>query len=212
MWFCLYKCKFLYVSLLFFYLNCVCNVCISCDEGYLGQHCECVQQSDADSTTNMLASCRPDNGSLVCSGHGTCECGKCVCQGHYSGKYCECDDNSCENHNGKSCNGKQNIWLFILAIFCNYIRFVSLSFTFKTHYLLLCVIVIGQGTCKCGICECKENYSGSACECSPSQDKCINDKGLCSGQGKCTCNRCQCNTGFVGDNCSTFMDACMLFK
>lgn len=90
--------------------------------------------------------------------------------------------------------------------------FVSLSFAFKTHYLLLCVIVIGQGTCKCGICECKENYSGSACECSPSQDKCINDKGLCSGQGKCTCNRCQCNTGFVGDNCSTFMDACMLFK
>ncbi|XP_051753732.1 integrin beta-7 [Ctenopharyngodon idella] len=82
-----------------------CGVC-SCDEGYLGQQCECVQQSDADSTFKMLASCQPDNSSLVCSGHGICQCGKCVCQGHYSGDYCQCDANSCERNNGKLCNDK----------------------------------------------------------------------------------------------------------
>lgn len=87
-----------------------------------------------------------------------------------------------------------------------------LSFVFKTHYLLLCVIIIGKGICDCGQCKCKEDYTGSACECSPSQDKCMNDMGLCSGQGKCTCNRCDCNPGFMGDHCSTLINACMVFK
>uniref|UniRef100_A0A672NAQ4 Integrin beta n=1 Tax=Sinocyclocheilus grahami TaxID=75366 RepID=A0A672NAQ4_SINGR len=150
-----------------------CGMC-SCDEGYLGQRCECVQQSDADSVANMLASCRPDNSSLVCSGHGTCECGKCVCQGQFSGKFCEWDDNSCEYHNGFLCNGK--------------------------------------GRCMCGKCICSNNYTGSSCECSPSQDKCINDKRLCSGQGKCTCNRCQCNPGFKGEHCSAFINDCSVDK
>uniref|UniRef100_A0A673MXW4 Integrin beta n=1 Tax=Sinocyclocheilus rhinocerous TaxID=307959 RepID=A0A673MXW4_9TELE len=150
-----------------------CGMC-SCDEGYLGQRCECVQQSDADSIANMLASCRPDNSSLVCSGHGTCECGKCVCQGQFSGKFCEWDDNSCEYHNGFLCNGK--------------------------------------GRCMCGKCICSNNYTGSSCECSPSQDKCINDKRLCSGQGKCTCNRCQCNPGFKGEHCSAFINDCSVDK
>uniref|UniRef100_A0A671M2I3 Integrin beta n=1 Tax=Sinocyclocheilus anshuiensis TaxID=1608454 RepID=A0A671M2I3_9TELE len=150
-----------------------CGMC-SCDEGYLGQRCECVQQSDADSIANMLASCRPDNSSLVCSGHGTCECGKCVCQGQFSGKFCEWDDNSCEYHNGFLCNGK--------------------------------------GRCMCGKCICSNNYTGSSCECSPSQDKCINDKRLCSGQGKCTCNHCQCNPGFKGEHCSAFINDCSVDK
>lgn len=185
----------------------MCDVFVSCDKGHLGQSCECLQQSDADSIDNMQASCRPDNGSLVCSGHGKCECGKCVCHGHYSGKFCECDDNSCEYHNGLLCNGKSSG----LAQKCCFLFLSFLNFRFKTHYLLLCAFVIGNGRCVCGTCQCS-NYTGSACECSPSQDKCMNDKVLCSSQGKCTCNRCQCNEGFKGEHCSAFTDECARLK
>lgn len=86
-----------------------------------------------------------------------------------------------------------------------------LNFRFKTHYLLLCAFVIGNGRCVCGTCQCSD-YTGSACECSPSQDKCMNDKGLCSSQGKCTCNRCQCYEGFKGEHCSAFTDECTRLK
>ncbi len=188
----------------------MCDVFVSCDEGFLGQRCECEQQSDADSIVNMLASCRPDNGSLVCSGHGICECGKCVCRGHYSGKFCECDDSSCEHHDGLLCNGKSS------GLAQKFIFFFLFYLRFKTHYLHLCAFDIGKGRCKCGTCQCTSNYTGSACECSPSQDKCMNDSmndiGLCSGQGKCTCNRCQCNEGFKEEHCSAFTDECMLLK
>ena len=54
------------------------------------------------------------NTSDVCEGHGQCMCGVCECaainSGHpsqrYSGKFCECDDFSCDYYDNKICSGK----------------------------------------------------------------------------------------------------------
>ena len=53
----------------------------------------------------------------VCSGHGKCVCGKCVCdyiseyeedtlKRRYSGSYCECNDHECPHSDGWICGGK----------------------------------------------------------------------------------------------------------
>ena len=84
--------------------------CCRCNEGRLGRECEC--SSDAVPSTDMDASCRPDNSSeMVCSGRGDCLCGECVCHGRENlgellyGKYCECDNFSCDRTAGLMCGG-----------------------------------------------------------------------------------------------------------
>jgi len=57
--------------------------------------------------------CYRDNTSAICSGHGRCECGRCVCdaishkqpQLTYSGDYCQCNNYNCDYHDGKICGG-----------------------------------------------------------------------------------------------------------
>ncbi|XP_067314570.1 integrin beta-7 [Pseudorasbora parva] len=150
-----------------------CGVC-SCDEGHLGQHCECVQQSDADSTANMLASCRPDNNSLVCSGHGICECGKCVCQHLYRGKYCECDANSCEHKNGKPCNDKGDCICGQCYCWENYTGPACACSPSQDKCINDNVLCSGQGKCTCNQCECNTGFTGE--DCSTFIDACMQFK------------------------------------
>uniref|UniRef100_A0A8C1V8M6 Integrin beta n=1 Tax=Cyprinus carpio TaxID=7962 RepID=A0A8C1V8M6_CYPCA len=139
-----------------------CGVC-SCDEGYLGQRCECVQQSDADSTANMVASCRPDNSLLVCSEHGTCECGKCVCQGQFSGKFCECDDNSCEYRNGFLCNGKGRCKCGKCICSNNYTGSACDCSPRQDKCFNDKWLCSGQGKCNCNRCQCNPGFKGEHC-------------------------------------------------
>ncbi|XP_016322549.1 integrin beta-7-like [Sinocyclocheilus anshuiensis] len=151
-----------------------CGVC-SCDEGHLGQRCECVQQSDADSIINMLASCRPDNSSLVCSRHGTCECGKCVCHGHYSGKFCECDDNSCEYHNNHLCNGKGRCKCGTCHCTEGYTGSACECSPSQDKCMNDKGLCSGQGKCTCNRCQCNEGFKGE--HCSAFTDECMLLKG-----------------------------------
>ena len=61
----------------------------------------------------------------------------------------------------------------------------------------------GQGTLKCGVCECLEGYFGKHCECSAHQHTGIDKHFLscrpdntslvdCSGRGTCACGQCEC--------------------
>ena len=61
----------------------------------------------------MTSYCR-DNSSAVCSGHGRCECGRCVCDAisqladpelTYSGDFCQCNNYNCDYHDGLICGG-----------------------------------------------------------------------------------------------------------
>ncbi|XP_073708662.1 integrin beta-7 [Garra rufa] len=139
-----------------------CGVC-SCNEGYLGQHCECVQQSDADSITSMLASCRPDNTSQVCSGHGACVCGKCVCRDMLKGEFCQCDDNSCELHDGFLCNGKGNCQCGKCECVQNYTGSACECSPSQDKCMNDKGLCSGQGKCTCNRCQCKEGFTGEHC-------------------------------------------------
>ena len=65
----------------------------------------------------MSVTCRrgAPNTTAPCSGKGECVCGICECNPvspanpsqRYSGKYCECNDYSCDYANGELCGGKR---------------------------------------------------------------------------------------------------------
>jgi hypothetical protein len=77
---------------------------LSCAPGRLGRLCEC---SEAElSSLDLESGCRAPNGTgPLCSGKGRCQCGRCSCTGQSSGRLCECDDASCERHEGILCGG-----------------------------------------------------------------------------------------------------------
>lgn len=122
--------------------------------------------------------CRPDNTTfVVCSGRGVCECGVCVCDRRaeieevISGKYCECDNFSCEHYNGIVCAGPtQGICLCGNCV-CNP-GWTGSDCACRSS-IDTCIaaggeICSGHGVCVCGTCKCEETaenkYSGEYCE------------------------------------------------
>ena len=65
--------------------KCDCGACI-CEEGWSGPACQCTTSEETCKAPNAL------NGEL-CSGQGSCVCGRCECEINvgirYSGKYCD---------------------------------------------------------------------------------------------------------------------------
>ncbi|KAM9483670.1 integrin beta-7 isoform 1-T2 [Clarias gariepinus] len=136
-----------------------CGVC-RCNEGYLGQRCQCKSTSD----TAMRMSCRSDNSSQECSGRGSCECGECVCMEMFSGPYCECDDFSCSRHNGVMCNGKGKCKCGKCQCEKHYIRpgceCNNSTDKCPQKYGKLCS---GHGECTCNSCDCNDGFLGLDC-------------------------------------------------
>lgn len=70
---------------------------------------------DVHSESERDSGCRADNTTLTdCSGKGQCVCGVCECDKRnnpeevISGKYCECDNFSCERDQGLLCGGPEH--------------------------------------------------------------------------------------------------------
>lgn len=81
---------------------CECGRCI-CRPGWSGiSLCTCDNSNDT---------CMPPDRGLICSGRGKCICGTCECDKRnnveeiISGRYCECDNFSCERNQGLQCGG-----------------------------------------------------------------------------------------------------------
>ncbi|XP_070842029.1 integrin beta-1-B-like isoform X2 [Chaetodon trifascialis] len=141
-----------------------CGMC-RCKEGRVGRLCECHQSESSEL-------CRRDNASQVCSGHGECVCGKCVCRKSskkpsqaYYGNFCECSDFSCDQYRGLQCGGNGRC-------VCG---------------LCVCLPAFRGRACECPL--------GS--ESCPSRDKQI-----CAGRGDCHCGTCVCHDSrFQGPTC-----------
>lgn len=137
-----------------------CGTC-SCDEGHLGQRCDCQQPKDYVSVDNA---CRQDVFSQACSGHGICECGKCVCQSNFKGNFCQCDDSSCPRHDNKPCGG--NGFCDCGNCTCDTpftgpaCQCSTLTDQCMSNDGLVCS---GQGTCQCNQCNCNKDFMDKNC-------------------------------------------------
>ncbi|XP_017094933.3 integrin beta-nu isoform X1 [Drosophila bipectinata] len=147
-----------------------CGMC-NCDEGWTGTYCTC--PTDATNfTTNegLLNQCRQpksDNSRspLVCSNHGDCDCGSCLCDLGYTGDFCECRECiDCDleradcycgqcvckwGWSGTRCNCKED-------------TDACLGPTGE--------VCSQRGICDCGECICEDPYLGKFCEIDPEKD------------------------------------------
>ncbi|XP_036400959.1 integrin beta-2-like isoform X1 [Megalops cyprinoides] len=176
----------------------VCGMC-SCNAGYLGQRCEC-HVGDKDES-HLRAACQKDNGT-ECSGLGECVCG--VCQCHTSedgktiyGKYCECDDKSCEVHHNKLCGGHGKCDCGTCKCDQGYQGSAcqcekSTKSCTPTNASQVCY---GRGDCLCNMCQCKEGYKPPFCK------ECPGCPSPCAAAASCI----EClgfQTGPLSKNCS----------
>ncbi|XP_070967263.1 integrin beta-7 [Oncorhynchus clarkii lewisi] len=139
-----------------------CGIC-SCDEGHLGQRCECERPKDMTSADSMAATCRQDNSSQLCSGHGSCECGMCMCQGTHRGNFCQCDDNSCARHNNMLCGGNGQCECGTCKCNANYTGSACDCSTLTDQCRTVGKLCNGQGTCQCNQCQCNKDFFGINC-------------------------------------------------
>lgn len=140
--------------------------------------------------------CQADNSTGAdCSGRGTCVCGVCECStsepGRYTGKFCECDNLSCDRNNGIVCSGPdhgicscgicecQSGWS---GPACDCLA--SNDTCMPPNGGEICS---GHGSCECGACKChvteEGRYSGKYCE------KCPTCAGRCNDLKDCV--QCQ---------------------
>ncbi|KAK4879184.1 hypothetical protein RN001_007330 [Aquatica leii] len=139
-----------------------CGIC-NCYPGRFGRNCEC---DSSMSNTDDISVCKQNaNSTEICSGLGSCKCGKCECIKRPTpqiiyGKYCQCNNYSCKRNNGQVCSGTDN----------------------------------GRcdcGQCKCSsgwtgeACECLD--TNTTCIRPGSEGL------VCSDKGSCVCGECQCH-------------------
>ncbi|XP_055948107.1 integrin beta-1-B-like isoform X2 [Argiope bruennichi] len=85
-----------------------CGIC-NCNAQRYGKECEC-DASDTDPFLEVKG-CFNGDDSRPCSGLGKCRCGRCFCDPRANpdekiyGKYCECNNYSCDKKDGKICSG-----------------------------------------------------------------------------------------------------------
>merc|ERR1719410_468034 len=179
-----------------------CGVC-ECPDDYFGRHCEC-SAANLSFQGEWEAGCRSDNTTqTLCNNRGDCICGKCEClprdnpEEVVSGEFCECDNFSCDRHDGQLCSGPQHGECVCGQCVCNSDWDVpgysacecrASNETCITPYgKFVNQLCSGHGTCECGECKCEETeegqYSGEFCE------DCPTCPGMCHELK--TCVQCQ---------------------
>jgi integrin beta 1 len=155
-----------------------CGIC-ECYDGFFGRNCECDTKNLEESGTDSFNKCRPDNMTEIeCSGRGTCICGQCACNTRNNpdesifGKFCECDNFSCDRYDTKLCSGPEHGECACGVCSCKpgWEGNACECSTSKDECRnpLTGEECSGQGECKCNKCECKITndirYSGRFCE------------------------------------------------
>ncbi|XP_043660897.1 integrin beta-PS isoform X2 [Drosophila teissieri] len=188
----------------------MCGIC-NCDDSFFGNKCEC-SATDLNSKYANDTSCRADSTSTTdCSGRGNCVCGACECSKRpnpieiVSGKYCECDNFSCERNKNQLCTGPDHGTCECGRCKCKPGWTGSNCGCKESNDTCMPPeggeICSGHGTCECGVCKCtstdKGRHSGLYCE------KCPTCSGRCQELKDCV--QCQMyKTGNLknGDDCA----------
>ncbi|KFM66785.1 Integrin beta-PS, partial [Stegodyphus mimosarum] len=165
-----------------------CGICDCYNQTY-GSRCEC-DGLDSHSSADVN-SCYNGDDTKPCSGQGTCVCGKCECFTRQNpdekiyGKYCECNNFSCDKFDGKFCNGKDHG-----VCDCGLCKCLS-GWTGENcgcrDSTTACMspngeMCSGHGSCECGICKCdtsEQEYFGRYC------DDCATCPGMCDELQEC---------------------------
>nr|CAB3257355.1 integrin beta-1 [Phallusia mammillata] len=208
-----------------------CGACV-CNEGFTGLDCSCDQQDEAG-IESYLVNCTDAKTGVVCSDRGECQCGSCICKQFadrkIDGKYCECDNTTCDRVYGKICNdlGKCNCgkceckegWT---GNACECTLDESTCYDpnkDKNNDTKPCS---GNGECMCGACECKTNtngikFRGQYCETSPGgacdiHRDCIQcwafGTGTYNTSELCQDNCAKYNVTVLGDEGSAYQQEC----
>jgi len=128
-------------------------------------------QSSCLSESERIDDCRPDNTtSTICSENGLCDCGVCLCYKRFDpeeviwGKYCECDNFSCERDQDLLCGGPEHGICDCGRCVCKP-GWSGDDCTCRTSNDT-CIppnggeICSGNGECVCGACKCEETIDG----------------------------------------------------
>lgn len=160
-----------------------CGIC-SCYNNRFGRKCECDSKDSSHSKNDT--GCRYMNEDQLCSGRGSCQCGVCECftrpnpYEKVEGKYCECDNFTCDRSDGKICNGPEHGICDCGKCKCfgnwtgDACDCLNVNDTCMAPNGKICS---GNGECVCGSCKCfkeeEEHYSGQFCEeCPTCRGKC----------------------------------------
>ncbi|XP_032670659.1 integrin beta-PS-like isoform X2 [Odontomachus brunneus] len=156
----------------------VCGVCF-CNPDFYGKKCECKVNEVRGSNAISTVDCKPNNQTdEICSGHGTCKCGVCDCERRpkpkelFYGKYCQCDNFSCQRSGGELCGGRGRCDCGTCNCDpgwggekCDCKESNSTCIPPSSGNVEICS---GRGDCICGSCHCHEwnniRYSGEYCE------------------------------------------------
>ncbi|XP_035705525.1 integrin beta-PS isoform X2 [Folsomia candida] len=147
-----------------------CGLC-SCYPPFFGEFCQCNAHEKAVPVDEKKA-CMADNSTEVCSGRGSCLCGHCDCSKRhnsdekYSGRFCECDNFSCEKSNGEICSnhgscvcGECQCQPEFEGSACDCSKDKGTCVKPGSD-----VVCSGNGNCICGKCSCEGKHSGQYCE------------------------------------------------
>ncbi|XP_010284470.1 PREDICTED: integrin beta-like protein 1, partial [Phaethon lepturus] len=162
---------------------------------------------------------------IICSGAGTCQCGRCKCansegNGLVYGKFCECDDRECiDDETEEICTGHGKCYCgncYCEAGWhgdkCEFQCDITPWEIKKRCTSPDGKICSNRGTCVCGECTCHDvdptgdwgDIHGDTCECDERNCKAVYDRysdDFCSGHGQCNCGKCDCKEGWTGKKC-----------
>lgn len=106
---------------------------------------------------------------------------------------------------------------FIYLVVVNILSHCHRFFYIRLDFIAIPFHCTGNGICKCRVCECFPNFTGSACDCSLDTTPCMASNGqICNGRGTCECGTCNCTDpkfqGPTCEMCQTCLGVCAEHK